>query len=116
MIRGAASAPSDLAMKARSKGVEGAAYHALGPWSGGGFHRKIHGTPDPADSELLGQPRDGVEHGRKQVGVLVRVDVRRFDACIQNFLDLRTQFVINLNPAHADRPEKLAYRGRKRLG
>src|ERR1035438_10389268 len=76
---------------------------------------KIERPPHPAYAELLRQVRHRVQYGRRQVGVLVSVQVAGPHTGIHDAPHLRRQLVVHPNPARGQRRHQLRHRRRKRL-
>src|SRR5262249_51379354 len=70
--------------------------------------------PHPWDLEILSDARHCLEHGRQQVGVLVRVQVRWLKARFHDTPDLRGQFVIDADAPQRHCTNELHYSGWKR--
>lgn len=68
------------AMMTPKRGAETAAHEShelVLPSDSARLKREIEGTPHPRDAKLLGNPGHGFEDGRKQVRVLMRIQVCR---------------------------------------
>jgi hypothetical protein len=63
---------------------EAPAYQPLTDSCATGAQWKIEGAPHPWNRKLLGNARDRLQHGWKQVGVLVGVQVSGPDARIEH--------------------------------
>ena len=77
--------------------------------------REIERTPHPANPELLRQSRDRVENGRREVRVLVSVEVRGAHSGREDLPDLRSELVVRPDLAPRQRGEQLRNAGRQRL-
>src|SRR5438552_1225670 len=69
------------------------------PAYSGRVHGEVEWSADPGNPKLLREPGDGIEHGRQQVRVLVRVEMRRRDAGRNDLFDLGAELVVNANLA-----------------
>src|SRR5579885_3913289 len=97
MVRSTAAMALDFSMKTEPQAMQGTAQGSSGPGDARRCQREIHGAPDPPDAELFTQPRNGVQHWRQQVRVLVSVPMRGLDAGIQTFSNLRLEFLVHGN-------------------
>ena len=94
-------------MMARERGAETPAHqpheplvHALfASAHAARLQRKIKRAPHPGDPKLLGNAGDGFEYGRKQVRVLMGIQMRRAQAGVDNAPDLLDQFLVDTNSA-----------------
>jgi hypothetical protein len=68
-----------------------------------GAHGKIERRPHPRNLKLLTQPRHGIQNGRCQVRVFVRVEVRGAKSGGNDPADLLGQFVKNCDLAARQR-------------
>src|SRR6185369_11248786 len=74
---------------------------ALGPSDSrpGRGERKIEGAAHPRNFVLFRELGDGLEHGRQQVRVLVRVEMRGLQPGVEDAPYLRLQLVVDTNAA-----------------
>src|SRR5260370_11203720 len=104
MVRGAAAMRAENRMKAAAQETESVTGRASDPVSAGGTHGEIERPPYPRNSKGFRDARDGIQHGREQVRVLVGVEMSRTNAAIGNLADLSVKFVVD---THAPQRECL---------
>ena len=91
VVGGAAAVALQHAVEAAAQQAERVAGQPLEARHGAAqrVQREIEGAPHPADPELLGQARHRVQHRRRQVGVLVGIEVGGPDAGVEDAAHLR---------------------------
>lgn len=83
--------------------------------SSGHGQAKVEGKPHVRNAELVREPDDGTENGRRHMRVLVRIEMSRAYADSKNSFDLRAQLGVGIQPITRERDHDIAQRLRQRL-
>ena len=95
MIGGAASVAGQDAMEPAAQEAERPAHQPSRQWDGARVQRIVEGAPDPGNAVLAGKLRDGLQHRRQQMRVLVGVEVGGPEAGFDDPGNLPVQFPLD---------------------
>src|SRR5665213_1810899 len=87
---------------------------ALGARDPFGRVRKIERPPNPWNPELLRNARHGIQYGRQQMRMFMRVEMSRPKAGIEDAPYLRSQFLVNADALQRHRQHQLRHSEGKR--
>lgn len=113
MVREAAGVASQHALEAAANDPERAAHGSFPPSDSAGLNGKIEGTAYPMNSELVRNAGHRIQYGRKQVCVLMRIQMRGIQAGMENPVHLRPKLVVDANAFERDRVDQIRDRSGK---
>ena len=115
MAGGLAAMSRQDALEPRAQQAQRAAGQALQRRNGQRVEGKIERPAHPNDAELLADPSHGVENRRRQVRVLMGIEMRGAHSGVQNAPDLGAQLVEHADLAAGHGREQFRDGRRKRL-